>query len=141
MIHEIRIMETFTVCLLIFQQNIENVTIIVLDVNEPPVNITITPAQPIIVENAAIGTVIGEIEAYDSDFITSLNLTLDIDAGGRFKVESNASCSKTDDNDGQVVAKTVCKAKLMVNGELNFERSNVHTISVRAEDRGHFIHR
>ena len=116
-------------------------TIIVLDVNEPPINVTITPGQPIIAENAAIGTVIGEIEAYDSDFITSLNMTLDIDAGGRFKVENNASCNKADDNDAPEAAKTVCKVKLLVNGGLNFERSNVHTITVRAEDRGHFIYR
>ena len=120
-----------------FQQNVETFTIVVVDVNEPPVNITINPEQPIIVENASVGTSVCTIEAYDSDFITSLNLTLDIDAGGLFKVNDSQICQRTNVNG----AKTKCTAALLVNGALNYEKAESHSITIRATDRGHFISR
>eukprot|EP00794_Sanderia_malayensis_P003136 gene3136-3604_t len=127
--------------------NEKNIAVIVRDANEPPVNITLTSdgsgesypdGRPIVSENVAQGTVIGSIEAYDSDFITGLNLTLDDDANGRFKIANNQSCSHVSKVLG---AKTVCKAHLVVNGKLNFEDTPVLTVTIRAEDRGHFIQR
>ena len=112
-------------------------TIIVIDINEPPVNITISPLNPSVPENSPAGTVVGTFEAYDSDFITGLNLTLDDDAGGRFKIADRQTCKNASLDD----AKTVCSVDLIISGSLNFENSKSHKISLRAEDRGHYIHR
>ena len=118
-----------------FQQNTKTFRILVIDVNEPPVNITINPIQPAIFENAQIGSSVCTIEAYDSDFVNYLNLTLDIDSGGLFAVSKNQTCYNQNGN----AAKTKCTADLLVNGPLNYEQANSHDVSIRAFDRGHFI--
>lgn len=117
--------------------NTKNFEVLVLDVNEPPVNITLNPSQPVITENSAIGSVVCTVEAYDSDFVTSLNLTLDIDAGGLFTISENQTC---DDStvDG---AATKCTAELLLNGPINYEKASSLDVSIRASDRGHFISR
>ena len=124
-------------CDFLFLQNTKNFEVLVLDVNEPPVNITLNPSQPVITENSAIGSVVCTVEAYDSDFVTSLNLTLDIDAGGLFTISENQTC---DDStvDG---AATKCTAELLLNGPINYEKASSLDVSIRASDRGHFISR
>ncbi|XP_065053229.1 protocadherin Fat 4-like isoform X4 [Rhopilema esculentum] len=117
--------------------NTQKLTIIVIDINEPPVNITISPLKPSVPENSPVGTVVGTFEAYDSDFTTGLNLILDDNAGGRFKIADRQTCKNVSLDD----AKTVCSADLIVSGSLNFEQSKSHKVTMRAEDRGHFIHR
>ena len=127
-------------------QQLQSFVIIILDVNEPSVNITINSngsaeayadGKPIIAENAAVGSVVGSINAFDRDFVTGLNISLDDDASGRFKLSGIQNCVRAQNitNVG-----TVCSVNLLVSGRLNFENFRTHTITVRAEYRGHFIH-
>lgn len=113
----------------------ESFTVVVVDVNEPPVNITVNPLQPIISEDAAPRTAVCKIEVYEDDFVTGLNLTLDADAGGLFNISEHQNCENSS------LAKTKCTAELLLNSQLNYENANSHGITVRAEDRGHFISR
>ena len=67
----------------------------VLNVNEPPVTIILKNNVLKVNENSAIGTVVGVLEAHDEDAGQSLTISLDDDAGGRFKAGKSVTCSST----------------------------------------------
>ena len=81
-------------------------SIIVTDVNEPPVSLNFlstTSSQvsfptdfPHIRESAVVGQVLGQIKAVDPDTKDSLQLTLDDNAGGLFSI-SQATCTSVSD--------------------------------------------
>ena len=75
----------------IFQMT-KNFSIIVLDVNEPPVSITLSWKS--VPENSKPGTRVGTLSATDSDAVQILTFKLDDDAAGKFSLEANFSLKK-----------------------------------------------
>ncbi len=90
-------------------------TINVTDVNEAPEGITISSNE--IEENAANGTVVGQLSTIDPDVGDDHTYTLVDDAGGRF----------------QIVGKEIQVADGTL---LDFETNTNHTITVRTTDSG-----
>ena len=88
-------------------------------------------------ENVVLGSPVCTVEAYDSDFVASLNLNLDMDAGGLFAIGMNQTCYHS----GFSGATTKCISELLVNGPINYEKAAFHDISIRASDRGSFMSR
>ncbi|XP_028399271.1 protocadherin Fat 4-like [Dendronephthya gigantea] len=117
-------------------------TIIIKNVNEAPVNTSLTSTDgqqsysddhATINENSAKDTVVGTLVSLDDDAGQILTYTMDDDAGGRFSVDtSTITCHNgTSDN------KTICTCKLVVSGHLNYEDIPSHEIIVEVSDGNH----
>jgi len=118
------------------------VTIAVLDVNEPPIDITITDedalksfniSNPHADENIPLGTTIGTVNSYDEDYSASLSFSLDDDSNGTFSLHTtNSSCRNATNSKFKVH----CKAVLIVAKPIDYESQSIHTIIVRVTDQG-----
>ena len=88
-------------------------------------------------ENSYVGRIIGTLYTYDKDYSQSLNITLDDDDNGSFKLDKNIACTQNN----QSLIKTTCKCLLLTNGKLDHEVKAKRTISVRTTDHGglHYI--
>ena len=115
-------------------------TIEVLDVNEAPISINITSqggqlsfpdGHAQIRENSASGTKIGTLEAFDYDAGQNLTFNLDDDAGGKFKLGSQANCQSITNIPG---VNTKCTTDLLLNGSLDYEVSTEYSLMVRVTD-------
>lgn len=93
----------------------QSIAITVTDVNELPTNLALSKSS--VDEDAATGTVVGELSATDPEG-QPLSYTLTNDAGGKFKVAQ--------DTDG--------KWKLFVNGALDYETATSHQVEVKVSD-------
>lgn len=62
----------------------------VLDVNEPPVSISLSSA--VIHENASLQSIVGTLSAEDRDAVQRLTFSLDDSADGKFALENKSSC-------------------------------------------------
>ena len=108
----------------------KNFSIIVLDVNEPPVSITLSSQS--VPENSKSGTRVGTLSATDSDAVQILTFKLDDDAAGKFSLEANTSCQNTSIG-------TDCTTGLLVNDDINYEDTSSLNIIVRVtDDKGLF---
>ncbi|XP_028399274.1 protocadherin Fat 4-like [Dendronephthya gigantea] len=119
-------------------------TIIIKNVNEAPVNTSLTSTDgqqsysddhATINENSAMDTVVGTLVSLDHDAGQNLMYTLNDDAGGRFSVDtSTISCHNDTSN---LNIKTICTCKLVVSGHLNYEDIPSHEIIVEVSDGNH----
>ena len=87
--------------------------------------------QPQIKENSRAQTCVGTVVSYDSDSVETLQLRLDDDAFGLFKLDSKTNCSNVTNIPG---FRSMCSRRLLVNGKLNYENKSSHTIIVRSTD-------
>lgn len=110
----------------------KNFSIIVLDVNEPPVSITLSSKS--VPENSKPKTRVGTLSATDSDAVQKLTFKLDDDAAGKFSLEANTSCQNTS-------TKTRCSTGLSVRGDINYEDASSLNIIVRVTDDKGLFHR
>src|SRR5581483_11844743 len=94
-------------------------TITVLDVNEPPTSITLSPAT--VQENLPPGTTVGSLSATDPDAGASATFTL----------VSTVDCPGADNASFQLTGNT-----LTTNKSFDFETKPVYSICVRATDNG-----
>ncbi|XP_048583508.1 protocadherin Fat 4 isoform X2 [Nematostella vectensis] len=107
-------------------------TIVVQDVNEAPVSLTLNNRA--IRENSPIGTKVGTITAIDLDAnFQQIAITLDDDAGGKFAL-GNVTCSKV------TPIGTQCVSDVTVGVRLDFEVSQSELIIVRATDSSGLFH-
>lgn len=129
-----------------FFQVSKTFTIVVENVNEAPINTTLTSASgqqsfpdngPKVNENTAVGKTVGTLQALDHDEVQSLTFTLDDDANGKFTVGSQVTCHNVTNIPG---VKTRCTALLQVSGDLNFETSPSEDILVRVTDASGLFH-
>ncbi|MBM3964795.1 MAG: choice-of-anchor D domain-containing protein [Planctomycetes bacterium] len=94
-------------------------TITVLNVNEAPLDIALNPSS--VLENSAIGTVVGSLSTTDTDVLTDFVFTYTLVSGaggadnGKFAIAGD---------------------KLLVNGPIDFETQNLFSIRVRSTDAG-----
>lgn len=116
------------------------------NINEAPINISLTPAlgqqtfpvdQARVDENSPAGTTVGTLEALDHDEVQNLTFSLDIDAAGKFTVDSNVTCHNLTNLPG---VKTKCTTLLKVSGLLDYETSAVENILVRVKDDSGLFH-
>lgn len=121
-------------------------TIVVVNVNEAPINTTMTSASgqqsfpdnaPKVDENTPAGKTVGTLQALDHDEVQNLTFSLDDDADGKFTVGSLVTCHNITNILG---VKTKCTALLQVSGELNFETSPNEDILVRVTDASGLFH-
>ena len=93
--------------------------------------------SPVVDENSNLGTIIGTLYTYDKDYSQSLNISLDDDDNGSFKLDKNVACTQNN----QSLIRTTCKCVLLTNGKLDHEVKDKHMISVRTTDHGglHYI--
>ena len=129
-----------------FLQVSKTFTIVVENVNESPINMTLTSASgqqtfpdnaPKVNENMAVGKTVGTLQALDHDGVQNLTFTLDDDANGKFTAGSQVTCNNVTNIPG---VKTKCTALLQVSGELNFETSPSEDILVRVTDSSGLFH-
>ena len=90
-------------------------TIRIDDVNEAPTQIGLTQVE--VVENAAEGTLIGQLSTLDPDLGDGHSYTLTDDAGGRFQIVGD-------------------QLQVAADADLDFETDPSHTITVRSTDNG-----
>lgn len=130
----------------IFLQVNKTFTVVVENVNEAPINISLTSASgqqtfpdnlPKVNENTKAGTAVGTLQALDHDEVQDLKYTLDDDAGGKFTVGSQVTCHNITNIPG---VKTKCTALLKVSGDLDFETSATEDILVRVTDNSGLFH-
>lgn len=129
-----------------FLQVTKTFTIVVENVNEAPINTTITSALgqqsfpdngPKVNENTPVGKTVGTLQALDHDEVQNLTFSLDDDANGKFIVGSPVTCHNITNIPG---VKTKCTALLQVSGELNFETGPSEDILVRVTDASGLFH-
>lgn len=129
-----------------FLQVTKTFTIVVENVNEAPINTTITSALgqqsfpdnvPKVNENTPVGETVGTLQALDHDEVQNLTFSLDDDANGKFIVGSPVTCHNITNNPG---VKTKCTALLQVSGKLNFETDPSEDILVRVTDASGLFH-
>lgn len=86
--------------------------IVVVNVNEPPVNITLTSDGgqqefannfPVINENSPNGTPVGKLVSLDHDAVQTLVFSLDDDADGKFRIDLNVTCHNKTNIPGKLV--------------------------------------
>ena len=120
--------------------------VVVENINEAPINITITSAsgqqsfsnnRPKVNENSKTDTTVGTLQALDHDEVQSLTFTLDDDASGKFTVGSQATCYNITNIPG---VKTKCTTLLKVSGDLDYETSSTEDILVRVTDNSGLFH-
>lgn len=120
--------------------------IVVENINEPPVNLTLTSSSgqqsfpdnmPTVNENSAANATVGTLQALDHDEVQNLTFSLDDDANGKFSVGSHVTCHNNTDITG---VKTMCTALLQVSGDLNYEESRNEDIAVRVTDPNGLFH-
>lgn len=129
-----------------FLQVTKTFTIVVENVNEAPINTTMTSASgqqsfpdnaPKVNENTPAGEMVGTLQALDHDEVQNLTFSLDDDANGKFTAGSQITCHNITNIPG---VKTKCTALLQVSGELNFETSPSEDILVRVTDASGLFH-
>lgn len=129
-----------------FLQVTKTFTIVVENVNEAPINTTMTSASgqqsfpdnaPKVDENTPAGNTVGTLQALDHDEVQNLTFSLDVDADGKFTAGSQVTCHNITNIPG---VKTKCTALLQVSGELNFETSPSEDILVRVTDAKGLFH-
>ena len=110
----------------------------ILDVNEPPISITLTDkdasqtfnqSNPHVAENVAMGTNVATINAFDEDLNNKmLNITLDDDSNGVFSVDQQIGCVNS-----TYLNKMMkwCTTSLRVAKKINYEVSSYHEVIVR----------
>jgi hypothetical protein len=94
-------------------------TISVLNVNELPLDIALSPAS--VLENSPNGTEVGTLKTTDTDFLTDFVFTYTLVPGAG-------------DADNSTFA--IAGDKLVVNGPIDFEIQNLFSIRVRSTDAG-----
>ena len=121
-------------------------TVVVENINEAPINISLTSAlgqqtflddQPKVNENSHSGTLVGTIEALDHDEVQNLTFSLDVDAAGKFTVDSPVTCHNLTNIPS---VKTKCSTLLKVSGDLDYEASATEDILVRVTDNNGLFH-
>lgn len=121
-------------------------TIVVENVNEAPINTTVTSTlgqqsfpdnAPKVNENTPVGKTVGTLQALDHDEVQNLTFSLDDDANGKFTAGSQVTCHNITNIPG---VKTKCTTLLQVSGELNFELSPSEDILVRVTDASGLFH-
>ena len=129
-----------------FLQVNKTFVVVVENINEAPINITITSAsgqqsfsdnQPKVNENSKADTTVGTLQALDHDEVQSLTFTLDDDAGGKFTVGSQVTCYNITNIPG---VKTKCTTLFKVSGDLDYETSSTEDILVRVTDKSSLFH-
>ena len=101
-------------------------SIVVLNVNEAPVTISLSSKQ--VKENSKAGTVVGAVTATDTDAVQTLAFTLDDDGNGTFSLQGSPSCHANPQNG------TTCTDTLLVSGAINFEETASVDVIVRVTD-------
>ena len=101
-------------------------SIVVLNVNEAPVAISLSSKQ--VKENSKAGTVVGTVTATDTDAVQTLAFTLDDDGNGKFSLQGSPSCQANPQNG------TTCTDTLLVSGTINFEETPSIDVIVRVTD-------
>ena len=129
-----------------FLQVTKTFTIVVENMNEAPINTTVTSASgqqsfpdnaPKVNENTAADKTVGTLEALDHDEVQNLTFSLDDDANGKFTAGSQVTCHNITNIPG---VKTKCTTLLQVSGKLNFETSPSEDILVRVTDASGLFH-
>ena len=114
--------------------------IVVENINEAPINISLTSESgqqsfpdniPKVNENSKRGTTVGSFHALDHDEVQSLNFSLNDDASGKFTVGASVFC---DNNTYIPGVKTKCTTLLKVSGDLDYETSPREDILVCVTD-------
>ena len=114
--------------------------IVVENINEAPINISLTSESgqqsfpdniPKVNENSKRGTTVGSFHALDHDEVQSLNFSLNDDASGKFTVGASVFC---DNNTYIPGVKTKCTTLLKVSGDLDYETSSREDILVCVTD-------
>ena len=114
--------------------------IVVENINEAPINISLTSESgqqsfpdniPKVNENSKRGATVGSFHALDHDEVQSLNFSLNDDASGKFTVGASVFC---DNNTYIPGVKTKCTTLLKVSGDLDYETSSREDILVRVTD-------
>lgn len=127
-------------------QNNKTFIVVVENINEPPINMTLTSTsgqqsftdnKPRVNENSAANATVGTLQAFDHDEVQSLTFSLDDDANGKFTAGSHVTCHNNTNIPG---VKTMCTALLQVSGDLNYEASHSEDIVVRVTDPNGLFH-
>ena len=114
--------------------------IVVENINEAPINISLTSESgqqsfpdniPKVNENSKRGTTVGSFHALDHDEVQSLNFSLNDNASGKFTVGASVFC---DNNTYIPGVKTKCTTLLKVSGDLDYETSSREDILVCVTD-------
>ena len=114
--------------------------IVVENINEAPINISLTSESgqqsfpdniPKVNENSKRGTTVGSFHALDHDEVQSLDFSLNDDASGKFTVGASVFC---DNNTYIPGVKTKCTTLLKVRGDLDYETSSREDILVCVTD-------
>lgn len=131
---------------LYFLQVSKTFIIVVENINEAPINTTLTSASgqqsfpdnaPKVNENTAANKIVGTLQALDHDEVQNLTFSLDDDANGKFTAGSQVTCHNITNIPG---VKTMCTTLLQVSGELDFEASPSEDILVRVTDTSGLFH-
>ena len=137
---------TYNMIIYFLSQKNKTFIIVVENINEPPVNLTLTSSSgqqsfpdnmPTVNENSAANATVGTLQALDHDEVQNLTFSLDDDANGKFSVGSHVTCHNNTDITG---VKTMCTALLQVSGDLNYEESRNEDIAVRVTDPNGLFH-
>ena len=106
-------------------------SIVVLDVNEAPVSLTLDTNK--VQENSKSATVVGTVTAIDKDAVQTLKFTLDDNGNGKFALGGKSSCQANKQKG------TTCTEKLVVSGAINFEEASSEDVIIRVtDDKGLF---
>ena len=114
--------------------------VVVENINEAPINISLTPESgqqsfpeniPKVNENSKTGTTVGTLHALDHDEVQNLNFSLNDDASGKFTVGASVFCHNNTYIPG---VKTKCTTLLKVSGDLDHETTSSEDILVRVTD-------
>ena len=125
---------------LLYLQVNKTFTVVVENINEAPINISLTSEYgqrsfpdniPKVNENSKRGTTVGTFHALDHDEVQSLNFSLNDDASGKFTVGARVFCHNNTYIPG---VKTKCTTLLKVSGDLDYETSSSEDILVRVTD-------
>jgi len=109
---------------------IKNFSIVILDTNDAPFNISLDITS--IKENSAPGTTVATVTGLDSDALQNLTFSLDDDAGGKFRLGTPIPCTYSKGSQ--------CTTTLQVSGKLNYEDAQWEIVRIRSTDnKGMFV--